>query len=182
MLGYDDLDLVGELIQRRSEIVAWSTRASAVQEGGGEDALLRLMTPEQREKALQQADLEHKSRPLGPKLADPSINYPHVYRAHDAGNTLNAFGKKYSLPLGSRRTDEKDYEEITIPAVKVGTVQSGEKLVKINEMDMLCQNTFKGYKQLNRMQSLVYPVAYKTNENMLICAPTGAVRIPLSCQ
>jgi len=25
------------------------------------------------------------------------------------------------------------------------------------------------------MQSLVYPVAYQTSENMLICAPTGAV-------
>lgn len=25
------------------------------------------------------------------------------------------------------------------------------------------------------MQSLVYPVAYRTSENMLICAPTGAV-------
>jgi antiviral helicase SLH1 len=39
----------------------------------------------------------------------------------------------------------------------------------------LCRNTFKGYKTLNRMQSLVYPVAHKTSENMLICAPTGAV-------
>jgi antiviral helicase SLH1 len=47
--------------------------------------------------------------------------------------------------------------------------------VQISEMDGLCQETFKGYKSLNRMQSLVYPVAYKTNENMLICAPTGAV-------
>ncbi|EON96555.1 putative activating signal cointegrator 1 complex subunit 3 protein [Phaeoacremonium minimum UCRPA7] len=36
------------------------------------------------------------------------------------------------------------------------------------------EKTFKGYKTLNRMQSLVYPVAYKTSENMLICAPTGA--------
>ena len=42
-------------------------------------------------------------------------------------------------------------------------------------MDGLCRQTFKGYKSLNRMQSLVYPVAYNTNENMLICAPTGAV-------
>lgn len=41
-------------------------------------------------------------------------------------------------------------------------------------MDGLCKRTFKGYKSLNRMQSLVYPVAYKTNENILICAPTGA--------
>lgn len=44
-------------------------------------------------------------------------------------------------------------------------------------MDGLCKKTFKGYKSLNRMQSLVYPVAYKTSENMLICAPTGAVRL-----
>ena len=42
-------------------------------------------------------------------------------------------------------------------------------------MDGLCKRTFRGYETLNRMQSLVYPVAYKTNENMLICAPTGAV-------
>ncbi|KAK2067739.1 hypothetical protein P8C59_001452 [Phyllachora maydis] len=41
-------------------------------------------------------------------------------------------------------------------------------------MDGLCRQTFKGYKTLNRMQSLVFPVAYKTNENLLICAPTGA--------
>ena len=34
--------------------------------------------------------------------------------------------------------------------------------------------TFKNYKNLNKMQSLVYPVAYNTNENMLVCAPTGA--------
>lgn len=27
------------------------------------------------------------------------------------------------------------------------------------------------------MQSLVYPVAYQTSENMLICAPTGAVSL-----
>lgn len=47
----------------------------------------------------------------------------------------------------------------------------------ISEMDGLCRMTFKGYKTLNRMQSLVYPVAYHTSENMLICAPTGAVRI-----
>jgi antiviral helicase SLH1 len=53
----------------------------------------------------------------------------------------------------------------------------GRKLVGISAMDGLCRRTFKGYKSLNRMQSLVYPVAYQTSENMLICAPTGAVSI-----
>lgn len=177
MLGYDDFEFIMALISHRGEIVA----ATSQPEGGGEDALLRLMTREQREEALRAADLEHKSRPLGPKLADPTMNYPHVYRAHSAGNSLNAFGKKYSLPMGSTRNEEKDYEEITIPAAKVGHVKAGEKLVKIEEMDALCRNTFKGYKQLNRMQSLLYPVAYKTNENMLVCAPTGAVSSSIIC-
>jgi antiviral helicase SLH1 len=54
---------------------------------------------------------------------------------------------------------------------------AGRKLVRIAEMDSLCKRTFKGYKTLNRMQSLVYPIAYETNENMLICAPTGAVSL-----
>lgn len=29
-------------------------------------------------------------------------------------------------------------------------------------------------KSLNRIQSIVYDCAYNTNENLLICAPTGA--------
>lgn len=33
---------------------------------------------------------------------------------------------------------------------------------------------FKDIKEFNRIQSEVFPVAYNTNENMLICAPTGA--------
>ena len=178
ILGYEDLDLVlsSELIQHRSEIVASAKTREEPRLGGAEDAILRLMTKAQREEALRQADIEHKSRPLGPKLAGEEANYPHIYRAYDAGNTLNTFGKKYSLPVGSTEHHEKEYTEIKIPPTKVGTVGANERLLPITEMDMLCQKTFKGYKTLNRMQSLVYPVAYKTNENMLICAPTGAVR------
>jgi activating signal cointegrator complex subunit 3 len=33
---------------------------------------------------------------------------------------------------------------------------------------------FKNTKSLNRIQSVVFETAYKTNENLLICAPTGA--------
>ena len=183
ILGYDDLDFVGDLISHRREIVqAASTHATyaPVEPGGGEDALIRLMTREQRMEALQQADFEHKSKPLQAAV-DPEASYPHIYRAYAAGNTLSAFGKKYSLPMGSTDVDEPFYKEITIPPTKVGTVKPGEKPVLIKEMDFLCQRTFPAYTALNRMQSLVYPVAYKTNENMLVCAPTGAVRIPLSC-
>lgn len=33
---------------------------------------------------------------------------------------------------------------------------------------------FSGIKSLNRIQSVVFDTAYNTNENLLICAPTGA--------
>lgn len=33
---------------------------------------------------------------------------------------------------------------------------------------------FRNTKALNRIQSVVFDTAYKTNENLLICAPTGA--------
>ena len=39
--------------------------------------------------------------------------------------------------------------------------------------DEFCNSAFQGYKSLNRVLSLVRPIAYTTNENMLICAPTG---------
>ncbi|KAJ9599656.1 hypothetical protein L9F63_026491, partial [Diploptera punctata] len=36
------------------------------------------------------------------------------------------------------------------------------------------QMAFQGVKSLNRIQSVVFDAAYHTNENLLICAPTGA--------
>ncbi len=33
---------------------------------------------------------------------------------------------------------------------------------------------FKGFKKLNRIQSIVFDAAYNTNENLLVAAPTGA--------
>ena len=36
------------------------------------------------------------------------------------------------------------------------------------------QVAFQGMKTLNRIQSVVYPTAYHSNQNLLICAPTGA--------
>ena len=62
-----------------------------------------------------------------------------------------------------------------MPPVRQGANYKETPLAPIEDLDNLCRGTFKGYKTLNRVQSLVYPVAYKTNENMLICAPTGAV-------
>ena len=170
IIGYDDFDFLTELVSHRKEITAPQKTEEQT------DGLFsgRLMTRREREEALKKRDYEHKHAELGPSLDRDGPQYPHVYKAHQAGNTLSASGHKYGLPMGSERKEYDLYEEYSIPAAKVGTLGRGRKLVEIAEMDGLCKETFKGYKTLNRMQSLVYPVAYKTSENMLICAPTGA--------
>ena len=170
ILGYSDLDFVIELIAHRRQVLSESYDDLGPMNG----VLSHLQSREQREQALRRLDYEHKTAALEPAQNRNSPQYPHVYKVHSAGNTLAVGGRKYALPEGSKRTEHEKYEEYSIPAAKVGTLSDDRKLVEISEMDGLCRRTFEGYRALNRMQSLVYPVAYKTNENMLICAPTGA--------
>ncbi|EEP77956.1 potential translation-regulating helicase [Uncinocarpus reesii 1704] len=167
IIGFDDLDLVIDLIAHRKELLSSPSQPN-------DPILSKLQTKAQREEALRQQDYEHKHAKLALKQDREGPRYPHVYKTYDAGNTLSINGRKYGLPVGSAHREEPRYTEYAIPAAKVGTLGVGQKLVSISEMDGLCRGTFKGYKTLNRMQSLLYDVAYKTNENMLICAPTGA--------
>ncbi|EHA27785.1 hypothetical protein ASPNIDRAFT_211092 [Aspergillus niger ATCC 1015] len=172
IVGFDDLDFVIDLIAHRADIVASSHTGPEAQT----DGLMagKLMTRAEREQALRQADYEHKHASLMPAQTRSEPHYPHVFKLHESRNVLALGGKRYGLPMGSKQIDEKKYTEVEVPASKVGTLRPGHKLVEIASLDGLCQGTFKGYKTLNRMQSLLYEVAYKTNENMLICAPTGA--------
>ncbi|KAK9450289.1 Sec63 Brl domain-containing protein [Limtongia smithiae] len=149
--------------------------APAATDASSYDAVVKskLLTREERQRRLDEALKARKAKPL-PKSSSTEEKYPHVYRAHDAGNTLSVLGNKYSLPAGTERTMEDYYEEITVPYPKSRPLEFAEKLVQIEDLDHICRETFKGYKSLNRVQSLVYPIAYGTNSNMLICAPTGA--------
>ncbi|KAF9114810.1 hypothetical protein BGX27_009758 [Mortierella sp. AM989] len=112
--------------------------------------------------------------------ASSGPDYPHVYQSSKGGNMLSSIGKSIALPAGATRTDEKDYEEVTIPITKQAPRRATEKVIKIEELDTLCSTTFKAYSSLNRIQSIVYPVAYETNENILMCAPTGAGKTDVS--
>ncbi|KAM0484378.1 hypothetical protein ACHAPX_001801 [Trichoderma viride] len=169
LVGFDDLDFIIELLSHKGEVVASAADFHDAPETKGR----RLLTKAERDDALRARDYQHKNAALASSFAKEP-QYPHVYRAYNAGNTLSSSGKKYGLPVGSERLQFEKYEEYSVPAGKKGVPGPGERLVKISELDGLCRNTFKGYKSLNRMQSLVYPVGYKTSENMLICAPTGA--------
>ncbi|ETN42924.1 uncharacterized protein HMPREF1541_02082 [Cyphellophora europaea CBS 101466] len=172
MIGYDDLDFVIELISNRKDVLKQPSASVKQTEG----LLAGLQTKQEREAFLRQQDYEHKHAKLAAAQSRSGPHYPHVYKSATAatGNTLDISGRRYALPLGSERKEYAKYEEYSIPATKVGSIAAGQRLVPVAEMDALCQKTFKGYQSLNRMQSLLYPVAYGTSENMLVCAPTGA--------
>ncbi|CAN0876921.1 DExH-box ATP-dependent RNA helicase DExH14 [Linum grandiflorum] len=79
-----------------------------------------------------------------------------------------------ALPQGTVRKHFKGYEEVIIPPTPTAAMKPGEKLIEINELDEFAQAAFQGYKSLNRIQSRIYKTVYQTNENILVCAPTGA--------
>ncbi|KAN0068688.1 Sec63 Brl domain containing protein [Elaphomyces granulatus] len=172
VVGFDDLDFVIELITHRKEFIYSSSNSGHAPANGAVAG--ELQTRAERERTLRQQDYNHKHAPLPAAQNREEPKYPHVYNAYDSRNTLALGGKKYGLPVGTTPIEEQLYTEYAIPAAKFDTLGTDQKLVQISSLDGLCRGTFKGYKTLNRMQSLLYDVAYKTNENMLICAPTGA--------
>ena len=81
--------------------------------------------------------------------------------------------KTTKLPQGSFKRAKKGYEEIHVPAPKSKPVATGE-LVPITNLPEWVRQGFPGLKTLNRVQSKLYPIAFGTDEPILLCAPTGA--------
>lgn len=79
-----------------------------------------------------------------------------------------------ALPQGTVRKHFKGYEEVIVPPTAAAQMKPGEKLIEISELDDFAQAAFHGYKSLNRIQSRIFQTVYYTNENILVCAPTGA--------
>lgn len=74
--------------------------------------------------------------------------------------------KMYVLGLG--------YEEVHVPALKPKPFGENEKLQPIDTLPKYVQPVFDGFKTLNRIQSRLYKAALEGDENILLCAPTGA--------
>lgn len=109
-----------------------------------------------------------------------AVNYPFVFDklAETARqNPIFVTGKSLVLPVGAERKDTQFYEQISIP-------NEGNQLpphvakkfpkIPISDLDDISRMVFKGMKSLNQLQSIVYPAAMNSNENLLVAAPTGA--------
>ncbi|XP_065574248.1 activating signal cointegrator 1 complex subunit 3-like [Artemia franciscana] len=112
--------------------------------------------------------------PLFARKAVQREKFPFVFDAlADVTSTLVG-GSRLLLPENAKRNNHKTYEEVNIPAT--ATKPSGVSLERlpIKSLDQVGQMAFAGCKSLNIIQSIVFSQAYETNENLLVCAPTGA--------
>ncbi|KAJ2162499.1 Pre-mRNA splicing [Coemansia sp. RSA 552] len=82
---------------------------------------------------------------------------------------------RWVTPTGAKRRTMPGYEEVFVPAPeKLPPATGADALVELSALPSWTHVAFKGTKELNRIQSRVYPTAFTTDDNMLICAPTGA--------
>lgn len=89
-----------------------------------------------------------------------------------AGHLMS--NKKCYVPDGTVKKDKKGYQEIHVPSPPPAPVSENEKLIPVSELPSWSRHAFFDTKQLNRIQSKIYKTAFETDENMLICAPTGS--------
>lgn len=66
------------------------------------------------------------------------------------------------------------YEEVHVPALKQKPFGDNEKLIPVESLPKYVQPVFEGFKTLNRIQSKLQHTALESDENLLLCAPTGA--------
>ncbi|KAI8927207.1 Sec63 Brl domain-containing protein [Entophlyctis helioformis] len=123
--------------------------------------------------AAMDVDKEIKTKAQPTATSAPRATVDLEALAFQQGGHLMS-NKKCKLPDGSFKRTKAGYEEVHVPAPKPTPMADGEKLVNISDLPVWMQPAFPGAQRLNRVQSRVYGTACGSDENMLLCAPTGA--------
>lgn len=113
---------------------------------------------------------------LGPEGEEEDFSWVERFAetgALAAAGTLE-YHEKRGLPAGTERKTGPGFEEVTIPAPARPPRPPDDSLEAISSLEYWAQLAFSGTKRLNAIQSRVFPTAYHSSENMLVCAPTGA--------
>uniref|UniRef100_A0A673WGE6 Small nuclear ribonucleoprotein 200 (U5) n=1 Tax=Salmo trutta TaxID=8032 RepID=A0A673WGE6_SALTR len=116
---------------------------------------------------LESMDIDH-GESMAPKQLLDLEDLAFTQGSHFMAN------KRCQLPDGSFRKQRKGYEEVHVPALKPKPFADDEVLVAIEKLPKYAQAGFEGFKTLNRIQSKLFKTAMETDENLLVCAPTGA--------
>ncbi|KAH8056604.1 hypothetical protein JL722_7442 [Aureococcus anophagefferens] len=182
LLGFGDaaLTLMGELCEKKAAVAAGGGRAQA-----------------QRSKK-QQRKQQRKAR-RAPEAADylEALGFDERYLAQErslglqknvveermshAEDLLGGAEREYretrsGLPAGAEKFYGEGYEEVEIPPPKALPPPGPGELRQLTDcLPPWAVACFpKSTKALNRVQSAVFDVAFNSQKNLLVCAPTGA--------
>ncbi|MDP1588351.1 MAG: DEAD/DEAH box helicase, partial [Prosthecobacter sp.] len=90
-------------------------------------------------------------------------------------DTHSGVANQLMLPAGAtKKTVSGKYDEVTVPPLRLEAPDV--ELVPLTAFSEVSRRVFSkaSFSTLNRIQSTVFQAAYRSNENLLICAPTGA--------
>ena len=98
------------------------------------------------------------------------IDIEGIAKGHEKASTL----KVPKVPTGAKKAICEFHDEIILPPT--GTYNKSQRLKPIAELPSWTHVAFdtSRMQHLNPMQSIVYPCAFESDANMLVCAPTGA--------
>merc|ERR1719189_2084674 len=188
LLGYDCFDFIKLLLKNRNMIL-YCTLLSSAQSDIEKTAIKNKMGMDNELiKILKQLEGEGDDDDEKDAHGKPIVKGSRSKEDEEASNrqVLNledlAFSqgshlmanKRCQLPDGSFRKQKKGYEEVHVPALKPKPFGDDEKLVNIEKLPGYAQPAFEGFKSLNRIQSRLYSATMESDENLLLCAPTGA--------
>ncbi|KAI8357996.1 Sec63-domain-containing protein [Mortierella sp. GBAus27b] len=192
LFDYDKFELVSMLTRNR-DVVVWCTRLGKANEQErpeietkmkeqGLDWIIKGLghqagaKSDHRRRGAGQAPTAAGPTAILPKEKGPAPTTAAPRQLLDLEAMTFAQGshlmsnKRVHVPEGSFRRQKKGYEEVHVPQPKKPTTD--RKLKTVGELPEWIQPCFP--KGLNQIQSVVYDVAYGSDENMLLCAPTGA--------
>jgi antiviral helicase SLH1 len=156
LVGFDDIELVMEILDNRASIVQelseYNTSSTDINDsltphrkGKNNQTEVKALTSQEARTQMEKKFRENAARPLfsGSTQAAPEI-LPHVYTSSSVvqGSVLSPIGNKYTLPIGTTRHDHEDYEEVIIPPAKPVPPRETERLISVSELDPLARGSF----------------------------------------
>lgn len=177
LFNYDHLDLITLLLENRWKLVfkiRWLKE--------DKDKVLQDMRSLHLDELIQELDNSSGKRKIDveekseKKLKTVHVRQPRILDldgltlSQEVANTSTTV----KLPKGSYVQQKKLYDLVFVPAPDPPKTEAN--LVPVTELPLWAQEAFPSNEttHFNRIQSKVFPLAFKTDDSLLICAPTGA--------
>lgn len=213
LLGFDELDFIGELIQNRKEINelinvvkvfilesdknekqkqsqnlhSLSTVGISIEQiENKKRAFMHGHNPNLNEqiekrkltnlKILEQLGFSNKFLNENQMLGLHEKKFPmKLEKAQFANDNVIKFGQGYSPSTQNHYLTEKKslQTHVEIRVKPVSMERPKTDLINVDNLPQWSQKAFN-FKSFNEIQSTVFSKAFKSDENLLICAPTGA--------